>query len=94
MEIPEPAALKSKELSHKAALETLHSCQITQSSCLFELARSFAKLGSIIIQSSIYGLKYGSFLSRLLSFVFLARSATGLLGLEGRERSQVDFLLR
>lgn len=38
-----------------------------------------------------------SFLGRLLlflSFVFLATGAAGLLGLIGRERSQVDLFLR
>jgi len=37
---------------------------------------------------------YTSFLGRLLSFVFLSTGSAGLLGLEGRKRCQVDFLLR
>lgn len=42
-----------------------------------------------------YMLKYEqSLLSRLLSFVFLSAGAAGLLGLEGRKRSQIDLLLR
>jgi hypothetical protein len=40
-------------------------------------------------------LKYGqSFLSRLLSFVFLSAGAASLLGFEGRKGSEVDLLLR
>lgn len=40
-------------------------------------------------------LKYEqSFLSGLLSFVFLSAGAASLLGLEGREGSEVDLLLR
>lgn len=40
-------------------------------------------------------LKYEqSFLSRLLSFVFLSAGAASLLGLEGRKGSQVNLLLR
>jgi hypothetical protein len=34
-----------------------------------------------------------SLLGRLLAFVFLAAGAAGLLGLEGRERGEVDLLL-
>jgi hypothetical protein len=42
----------------------------------------------------IWQVKIGSFFCRLLSFVFLAAGSAGLLGLEGREGSQVDLLLR
>ena len=45
-------------------------------------------------QSGIYDVKIRSFLGRFLAFVFLARSATGLLGLKRRKRRQVDLLLR
>ena len=37
---------------------------------------------------------YTSFLSGLLSFIFLSASSTWLLSLERRKRSQVDLLLR